>query len=260
VGQNEQPPENFSIKIDPKLSKLGSTESRCPICSYIFPEFPKSKKKCPGCKTELFIRKRPIDNAPTILTLELLPQLEVELLAKIASNRMKHLPFSLNEQYQMYTRIKNELTIQFGFPAKNNDIVWRLLNEQFNNSVMNGGFIAAGLYLLHMGTFLESEQKNEQALRFYLQTCYLDLTMGCPISGPPYTIKNVNEQYIRPAVFDYIIRMKKILPITRKDCGRLYSEAGKLIFEQMENIGLECTPSQSWPIIEQIFSERKIFE
>ena len=251
-------PPNFTIKIDPKLSKIGLTEKRCPYCKSNLDAFPSTKKKCPHCKEEMIVRKRPLDNTPALFTKNQLIDLEKELLAKTASNRLKI--FDIDDNYKRYFEIRHNLKEQFGFEPKNNDIIWRLFDENTNKYSRSGKRIPSGLYLLHMGNFLEAEQKFSHAFKYYLQVCYLDSTMGGISHTSEDSLKNktVNIQNIRPAVFEYMLRMKKVYSISSSEFEEQFISTNAIIFEQYEGEGLKCTPKEAWPIIMGALQEHKI--
>jgi DNA-directed RNA polymerase subunit RPC12/RpoP len=65
----------------PELSDIGCLDNVCPNCGKSLLKRPQRKAKCPHCGMPIFVRTRPLDRKPVLLTEEQTSQLENEWVA-----------------------------------------------------------------------------------------------------------------------------------------------------------------------------------
>ena len=75
------------------------------------------------------------------------------------------------EEYDIFRASKPEY-------LKPNDIIWQMLQDLYNKDIAKERYGAACNVLVHMGNFLETEEKYSQALLEYLSALYVE-TSGC---------------------------------------------------------------------------------
>lgn len=88
---------------------------------------------------------------------------------------------------------------------KPNDIIWKILNERYNQHVVASDYGLARCELLNQAKLLESENKNVDALAAYAAVMYYD-TSGYANSG---RIKKIDELFLAPAIIKKIFTLKE---------------------------------------------------
>lgn len=126
-GRNPNFEDRLRTAVDLRDAAVNATYPACPACGTVLDSPPKSRGKCPSCGQQLVMRT--VSGQRVALTSE---QATAHTVAdKAAKQRAKFLKrlgyFDVTEQD--WDRTQRELTGQFGTPAKDGDVYWRLANE-----------------------------------------------------------------------------------------------------------------------------------
>jgi len=119
-----------------------------------------------------------------------------------------------------------------GKEPSDNDVRWGLLNKQIIENAKNGDW---GLYRntrFQMAEILRGEMKFKDALRTYLEVCYLDLNGVRNVDRmndseilkefPPFDPKE--SAFLAPGVIDLIKRIVLKLNLGKKEIKRIFVE------------------------------------
>lgn len=137
--------------------------------------------------------------------------------------------------------------------------MWELLNKDKLNHARHGEW---GLYcndILEMGDILHLSEKYEQALRNYLEVCYLDLNDPNNV-GPSVSPSLIKEfppfskapKGLAPGVISLIVSVCGKATIPRERVEQIFFEhAAKM----QSGLKLPMKPEEAWPIIRGAFDE-----
>jgi hypothetical protein len=148
---------------------IGETRPVCPYCAHELQKMPGRKKSCPNCNRDIYVRTRPKDNAKILIRDDEVLAVE-ELWAKKNGTHKEFLATQKRRQ-----TIVDRLTKKFGRTPSANDVEWAILNDDVLTHAQQMDW---GLYRnarFSMAEILKKESKDDQALTFYLEVCYLDL-------------------------------------------------------------------------------------
>jgi len=159
--------------------KIGKI-SECPYCNKKLNKIPKRKSKCIFCNKYIFVRTRPLDKKKVLIK-----EVELNIIDRewFKYNQEKEYNQLLNDPEFLLS--KKELVREFKKEPSLNDIKWRLYSKKDLEYISNRNW---GLYTnnkLNKARILHTENKFDQALRLYLEVCYLD------INGP----NNLNVKF-----------------------------------------------------------------
>jgi tetratricopeptide (TPR) repeat protein len=224
------------------LLAIGTTNPICPYCRMDLGIMPKRKKKCKSCGKFIFVRTRPLDNCKILIKED-----EIELIEEQWAIKQ-----GFHEEYksrktikkQEYDEAKADLTKAFGETPSENDIQWRLLNDNIRKSVQNNDW---GLYrqtIFEQGEFIRKEKKLKYAMGLYFSVCYLDLN---GIIYWKWGIFNRSES-LAPGIIERIIKIKEKLQLSKEETYKIYMDFAKI---ESECRNLLVSPEDAWEIIQK---------
>jgi len=154
-----------------------------------------------------------------------------------------------------FTRIKAELSKQFGTTASDADVNWRILNE---DSIAHARMQDWGLYrntIFQMGEHLRKEGKLNAAIEKYLLVCYID-TCGPNNVGIPIGQKNEwgqkpfskSEAFLAPGVTGEIAKAATKSGMVLADIKAAFME---MAVKYKHAVPFTISPETSWHEIEK---------
>ena len=231
-------------KVSP-LNKIGNIEPLCPYCNYMLGKKPAQKKKCPNCGNYIFVRTRPIDREKVLVTEEQVALVEEQWNIYYEQKEREKL-----ESDPEYRQMQSKLTKKWGFEPPINDIRWALANEYLLKHAKDGNW---GLYRntrLEMAGILRKEKKPKEALRTYLEVCYLDINGPMNRGGindpqllkeyPPFDPK---QAFLAPGVTGEIQDLVEELGLQTEEVKSLFSETAKISHNALK---LSIDPTKAW--------------
>ena len=162
---------------DLQPKEIGVLEDVCPYCSGVLKKQPQRKTKCPHCGHLILVRTRPSDRKRVLVTERQAVEIETQW------TEIQSVPPSRISWKEGFNEEKQRLKAKFGREPSDNDVTWSLLNKELLEYSTKQHW---GLYrntLFEMGQVLQAESKLAEALKRYLEVCYLDLN-GPKNQGP----------------------------------------------------------------------------
>lgn len=225
-------------------------KAECPYCHKTLSKIPGAKTKCPHCGEFIFVRTRPKDNARVVVTKAEADKIDEEWTIVAGTHDI------FVAEKEEFAKEKEILRKRFGGKEpSDNDVRWGLLNKQIIENAKNGDW---GLYRntrFQMAEILRGEMKLKDALRTYLEVCYLDLNGGRNIGGmndpellkefPPFDPK---EAFLAPGIIDLIQMIMRKLNMASEDVKQIFIEHNSRIGK---NLRLPLTPEQCWTSLEK---------
>jgi predicted RNA-binding Zn-ribbon protein involved in translation (DUF1610 family) len=239
-----------SADTNQQTASLDRRKAECPYCGQSLSKIPGSKTKCPHCGEFMYVRTQPKDNARVVVTKEQADKIEEEW-SIVAGTHDTYLA-----QKETFAEEKELLKTKFGGKEpSDNDVRWGLLNKQLLEHARKGDW---GLYRndrFEMAEILRQEMKLREALRTYLEVCYLDLNGPNNRGGmtdpellrrfPPFTPDE--SAFLAPGVVDRIRQVIRKLKLTEKEIKDLFFEQNSHIENSLR---LPLTPEACWQGIE----------
>jgi len=215
-----------------KLSQnIGETEAICPYCHKKLEKKPSRKTKCPHCENYIYKRTRPFDDADILIRKDQIDQIDEEWSIVNGSHDIY-----LKEKHRE-KRIRDGMRERFGKEPADDDVEFRVLNDQAVEAEFAGDWGFARNYRLNMAKNLEKRKSHELSLRMYFHVCFLDINGPNNRSGmqsvdlDKYPYFTPKSGFLAPGV---IKRMKKLiskLEFDEEDCKQGFVEVNKPIFE-----------------------------
>ncbi len=240
-----------------RYTAIGITTPACPYCNFQFDKMPKSKRQCPNCKKTIYNRTRPLDNKKVLLTEDQLVILEDELKIRRTLSMINRY-ITTPRQQTVYDNIKLELTPKFGKNPKDSDIFWAFLNKETRYYASQNNW---GLYsnvIRQQAELLQNEDKNKQALTFYLWVCYLDINGSENIGGLEKLLGvrpfNPKMGFLAPGIIDQIVKINESLGLSQDDIKTLFLEHNTKIHDSLK---LPISPDRAWIDIEKAIRQEK---
>jgi len=245
---------NFCGKCGANLSATGvespqkppAAESKCPYCQHTLEKRPLRKTKCPNCGNYIYVKR-----APTSQTKELVTEQRAAEIEKLWEAHYQQEKIDADPEYkQEYERTKAELEAKGGFKRSDGDIRWAVANKQLLRYATQGDW---GLYRnvkLDMAQQLKGEKKLKDALRTYLEICYLDVNGPNNLGGerdpdmlksyPPF---DPTMGFLAPRIIWEIGELSKALGLQADEVKSLFMEVA---VPNHKNLGLPIDPTQGW--------------
>jgi hypothetical protein len=214
------------------MQEVGSPKPACPYCNFMLEEIPGRKKKCPACGHFIYVRTRPSDRQRILVTES--QAKEIELQWNCSSSSISCLGRRATHGTDL-------------------DALWKEYNHQIVETASQMNW---GLYrniLLDMTDVLIIEQRYSQALKKYLEICYIDL------NGPNNLSGNFDPEIMRifpqwtPGAFPNMLAPKVIEQISEliTHCGFSDGEVEAMYLEvanqNQQNLHLPLSPAEAWP-------------
>lgn len=162
--------------------RTADVDSKCPHCDHRLAQKPLRKKKCPNCGNYIYVRSTPSGQKKVLVT----EQQAGEIDNQWQRYHKEKLLNSDPEYRRECDRVKARLTGERGTEPSEAEVRWALYSERILQHVRYGDW---GLYRntkVEMAQQLQDEGKLRQALRTYLEVCYLDANGPCNRGPKPF--------------------------------------------------------------------------
>lgn len=163
-------PEPARTKINFKREDFVPLESAtCPYCSFQLDKAPSRKKKCPSCQNDMYVRKLPKFDLRVLVTEDQRDLID-ETWTKLNGTYEQ-----MQEQKREFEAERESLQNAWGQEPTDLDVEWHVLMKDRLKHASDNQW---GLYrnsTLSMAKNTKSRGNLEDALRIYLEVCYLDL-------------------------------------------------------------------------------------
>lgn len=243
--------QNPSQKTEAPQEPKDKRKAECPSCGGVLEKVPGAKTKCPHCGEFMFVRTRPKDNARVVVTKDEADKIDEEW-AVVAGTHDNFVA-----EKKEFAKEKEILRKRFGGKEpSDNDVKWGLLNKQLMEHAQNGDW---GLYRntkFQMAEILRGEMKLKDALRTYLEVCYLDLNGPNNTGGvndpellkefPPFDPTKGNS-FLAPGVIERIKRILKKLEMDKEKMKEDFINYNSRVEQSMR---LPVAPADCWSKIE----------
>ncbi len=220
-------------------------KAECPNCHKALSKLPGAKTKCPHCGEFMFVRTRPKDNARVVVTKAEADKIDEEWSIVAGTHDI------FIAEKEEFAKEKEILRRRFGGKEpSDNDVRWGLLNKQLIEHAKNGDW---GLYRnsrFQMAEILRGEMKLKEALRTYLEVCYLDLNGPSNTGGmrdpellkefPPFDPNR--DSFLAPGVIDLIKRIVLKLKLSKDEVRQIYLEHNSRVGQSLK---LPLSPEKS---------------
>ena len=223
-------------------------KSECPNCQKTLSKIPGAKTKCPHCGDFMYVRTR-TDNVRVVVTKNEADKIDEAWRIENGTQEIY-----LTEQKRFNDR-KELLRKKFGGKEPSeNDVRWGLLNEDLLENAKSEQW---GLYRnvrFQMAEILNRENKPKDALRTYLEVCYLDLNgatnmptdeNGHVIRDPEY-FKPFDPKelaFLAPGVIDLIKRIVLKLKLSKDEIKQIFVEHNS---RSEKSLRLPVSAEQAW--------------
>ncbi len=226
-------------------------KAECPNCHNALSKIPGAKTKCPHCGECMFVRTRPKDNARIVVTKAEADKIDEEWSIIAGTHDI------FVAEKEEFMKEKEILRKRFGDKEpSDNDVRWGLLNKQLIEHAKNGDW---GLYRnarFQMAEILRGEMKLKDALRTYLEVCYLDLNGPSNTGGmnapellkefPPFDPNR--DSFLAPGVIDLIKRIVLKLNLSKDEVKQIYIEHNS---RSEKSLRLPLSAEKSWQSLEK---------
>lgn len=226
-------------------------KAECPNCHKVLSKIPGAKTKCPHCDEFMFVRTRPKDNARVVVTKAEADKIDEEWSIVAGTYDI------FVAEKEEFAKEKEILRKRFGGKEpSDNDVRWGLLNKQLIEHAKNGDW---GLYRnarFQMAEILRGEMKLKDALRTYLEVCYLDLSGPNNTGGmndpellkefPPFNPKDFS--FLAPGVIDLIKRIVLKLKLNKDEIKQIFVEHNSRIEKSLR---LPISAEKLWQSLEK---------
>jgi DNA-directed RNA polymerase subunit RPC12/RpoP len=226
-------------------------KAKCPNCHKSLSKIPGAKKKCPHCGEFMFVRTRPKDNVRVVVTKADADKIDEEWSIVAGTHDI------FVAEKEKFAKEKGILRNRFGGKEpSDNDVRWGLLNKQLMEHAKNGDW---GLYRnarFQMGEILRGEMKLKDALRAYLEVCYLDLNGPNNTGGmndpellkefPPFDPNR--DSFLAPGVIDLIKRIVLKSKLNKDEIKKIFIEHNSRIEKSLR---LPLSVEKAWQSLEK---------
>src|SRR3989344_380016 len=209
------------------------------------------KAECQNCHKFIFVRTRPKDNARVVVTKAEADKIDEEWTIVAGTHDI------FVAEKEEFAKQKEILRKRFGGKEpSDNDVRWGLLNRQLIENAKNGDW---GLYRntrFQMAEILRGEMKLKDALKTYLEVCYLDLNGPNNTGGmnnpellkefPPFDPNR--DSSLAPGVIDLIKRIVLKLNLSKDEVKQIYIEHNS---RSEKSLRLPLSAEKSWQSLEK---------
>lgn len=226
-------------------------KAECPYCHKTPSKISGAKTKCPHCGEFILVRTRPKDNARIVVTKAEADKIDEELTIVAGTHDI------FVAEKEEFAKEKEILQKRFGGKEpSDNDVRWGLLDKQIIENAKNGDW---GLYRntrFQMAEILRGEMKLKDALRTYLEVCYLDLNGVRNVGGmndpeilkefPPFDPKE--SAFLAPGVIDLIKRIVLKLKLDKDEVKRIFVEHNS---RSEKSLRLPLSVDEAWTSLDK---------
>ena len=221
-------------------------KAECPYCKQVLSKIPGAKTKCPHCGEFMFVRTRPKDNVRVVVTKNEADKIDEDWTIVAGTHDI------FVAEKEAIAKEKEILRKRFGGKEpSDNDVKWGLLNKQLIEHAKNGDW---GLYRnsrFQMAEILRSEMKFKDALKTYLEVCYLDLNGVNNTGGmsdpellkefPPFNPKDF--AFLAPGVIDLIKRIVLKLNLNKDEVKQIFIKHNS---QSEKSLRLPVSTEEAW--------------
>ena len=143
-------------------------KAQCPYCNSQLKKVPGAKTKCPSCEKYMYVRMDPRSKSQRVVTEE-----EVELIEDERAKLNGTWDIRLAEKERKH-KVTKDLTREFGKEPSENDVKWRLHNQDL---LIHANDRNWGLYrntIHEMAKLTKKEGKLELSLKYLIDIVYID--------------------------------------------------------------------------------------
>lgn len=202
---------------------------------------PQRKTKCPHCGEFIYVRTRPADEQRVLVT-----EIEAEEMEAQWNYSIEMRPQIMQRDEKTLTRTRDDLRKKFCQPPSEQDVLWRIFNEELVDHSTKGMWALYTHVLFEMGELLMNEGRIADALGQYLDAFYLgqngprniDPSMiheGYPAFKPG---NRIPEQYIKR-----IIQMMSGCEIVPEQLESLFMRRAHQLYRDLR---LPVPPQPVW--------------
>ena len=214
--RNEE--ENNNIKIN----DTWVTTPECPYCSHILEKMPGRKKKCPECKSYIFVRTSPISGNKVLIKEDQIP--EIEEAWSIKNGTHQEYVFEKERQNRRIEH-RQEQNLNASFKRSDSDLNWSFLNSELEYFAQHSNWYGYRETKFEMAEQLLNEKKYENALFSYLEVAYRDLSSS--------------EELIDSRVYEAIGKIKKANKMKQSDIKEVWDK-------YIPRISLPLSRDEAW--------------
>lgn len=236
---------------DQQREQKDERKAECPNCHKELFKIPGAKTKCPHCGEFMFVRTRPKDNARVVVTKAEADKIDEEWTIVAGTHDI------FVAEKEEFAKEKEILRKRFGGKEPpDNDVRWGLLNKQIIENAKSGDW---GLYRntrFQMAEILRGEMKLRDALRIYLEVCYLDLNGVRNVGGmndpeilkefPPFDPKE--SAFLAPGVIDLIKRIVLKLNLNKEEIKQIFVEHNS---RSEKSLRLPVSVGEAWTSLDK---------
>lgn len=124
----EKKSSSGSINWTGRLKDIGEID-KCPHCKKQLINIPERKRKCEFCGDYIYVRTRPADRKRVLVTEDQTTEIEDQWTEVYTVNKWVDSLSYYGITGQDYQKAEEQLSKQFGFKVKPNDVIWSILNE-----------------------------------------------------------------------------------------------------------------------------------
>jgi len=136
-------------------------KAECPYCHKSLSKIPGSKTKCPHCGEFMFVRTRPKDNVRVVITKDEAEKIKEEWHEiAITEEFKKRLSDSPLFSEKKYLAVKDSLSKKFGFPPKEDDVLWGLSNYLLQEYIKKDDWQEIKMIYFNQALFLHEQGKD----------------------------------------------------------------------------------------------------
>jgi hypothetical protein len=240
-----------------EFKDIGNIDAVCPYCKKILEHKPGSKKKCSFCGNFIHVRTRPSDKQRVLVTEAQAEQIE-EQWSIVNGTHDAYV-----DQKRQFADEKAKLAKRFGREPSDNDVRWSQLNEEILKHARMGDWGLFRNTKFEMGVIVRKEGRLNEALRFYLEVCYLDLNGPSNTGGynddrellrqyPPWN-PNGSIAELAPGVLECV---SKIIEETNLDHDSVEMKFLECTSSLQTSLKLPLSPHNAWPQISQLLFDK----
>lgn len=192
----------------------------CPYCNSTLESFPKGKKMCPMCKKPILVRTTPLDKRRKLVTEAQAEEIDAE---KAILRELKELDTPARRQFEAARTASIEKTGGVGRKALLRELrntKWQMYNRELLECGQSGLWGAYRNVRFNMGEQLRIEGRHMDAVKTYLEVCYLDMNGEPDFNG----VWNTQLSFIAPGVVERIQKLIAKLALTREDVKTIFLE------------------------------------
>jgi hypothetical protein len=233
-------------KLKVMLTEIGQLDDICPYCGQRLDKRPSRKTACLNCKQFIFVRTRPIDRQSVLVTEEQAKVLQNEW---GSCSRTSILP-SLDKQEM--EKCRKLLIEKFAKSPSDVDVAWAYLNQETLRHANQRDWGHYRNTRLSMAIILEKYENPAEALKYYLEVCYLDLngpqnTSGIEGQKLRTSLKvqdfMIEDGFLAPAIIAKIIEIILGLKFDEDKVCQVFLQVAE---RSRKNLKLPVLPETAW--------------